>query len=91
MFRGAIYAGITAFLDWEINRKGTSCSDVLPLGLETKGFEVIVLDSWVVKLETMAVATHLCLLGRGGPIDAEESGWVMAPKRRFYKSLIWPQ
>ena len=61
------------------------CSDVPPLGLGTRGSEAIVLDSWAVRLKTMAVVTCLCLYGRGRPTDADGSGWVMAPLKRLYK------
>ena len=37
--------------------------------------------------KTIAVSTHLCLLGGGGPTNMEGSGWVMAPHRMSYRPL----
>ena len=64
MCSGAIHAGIAASLDWGIDWEAP-CSNMPPSGLGTKGSKGIVLDS--VGLKTMALATHLHLLGRDGP------------------------
>ena len=45
-----------------------------PLSLGTKGSDAVVLDSLAVEIETVAVGTHLHLLGRCRYTDAEDSG-----------------
>ena len=55
------------------------------IGLGSRGSEAIVLDSWAVGSETMAVATHLGPLGRDGPTYTDGSGRVMALWRRPFK------
>ena len=55
----------------------TPCTDTPPLGLGA-----IASDSWASWLDTVAVATHLCLLGRGGPTDTDSSSQATAPLKK---------
>ena len=57
-----------------MDKEGPPCSDMPPLGLGT-----IASGPRAVGLETMAVATHLYLLGRGRPTDTDRSGCVIDP------------
>ena len=50
-------------------------TDMPPLGLG-----VIASDSWAVRLATVAVAAYFCLLGRGGPMDADRLGSSKEPE-----------
>ena len=45
------------------------------------------LASWAIGCKTIAVGTHLHLLGRGRMTDMECLGWVMAPWRMLYRPL----
>ena len=58
-----------------------------PSSSQTNGSKAVALGSWTVRLKIIAVGIHLCLLGRGGPTDVEESGWVMAPQEEVIQAL----
>ena len=44
------------------------------------GLGVIALGSWTVGLATVTMAACLCLLGRGGTMDADKSGLAREPQ-----------
>ena len=71
------------FLRLRDGYRRASCTEAPPLGLGT-----IASDSWAVGPETVAVATHLCLLGRDRPTDTDRPGWVIAPQMRSYRPSV---
>ena len=60
-----------------------------PSSFWTDGSKAAASVSWAVGCKTVAVGTHLCLLDGGRLTDMEGSGWVMAPCRMLYRSLVF--
>ena len=66
------------------------CRGVILVGMSPprgQGTEGGALASWAVRYKTIAVGTHLHLLGGGMPTDMERSGWAMVPQRTLYRPL----